>query len=75
MTKGNLRAVVCTSTLDLGIDWGAVDNVICIGAPKAQRDLCNASAAPTTALTIPAAQCSCRPTASRCWNAKPRVTR
>jgi ATP-dependent helicase Lhr and Lhr-like helicase len=34
MTKGNLRAVVCTSTLDLGIDWGAVDRVICIGAPK-----------------------------------------
>ena len=34
MTKGNLRAVVCTSTLDLGIDWGAVDKVICIGAPK-----------------------------------------
>ena len=34
MTKGALRAVVCTSTLDLGIDWGAVDNVICIGAPK-----------------------------------------
>ena len=34
MTKGSLRAVVCTSTLDLGIDWGAVDKVICIGAPK-----------------------------------------
>jgi ATP-dependent Lhr-like helicase len=34
MTRGTLRAVVCTSTLDLGIDWGAVDNVICIGAPK-----------------------------------------
>jgi ATP-dependent helicase Lhr and Lhr-like helicase len=34
MTRGNLRAVVCTSTLDLGIDWGAVDRVICIGAPK-----------------------------------------
>jgi ATP-dependent Lhr-like helicase len=34
MTKGRLRAVVCTSTLDLGIDWGAVDQVICIGAPK-----------------------------------------
>ena len=32
--KGDLRAVVCTSTLDLGIDWGAVDKVICIGAPK-----------------------------------------
>ena len=34
MTRGALRAVVCTSTLDLGIDWGAVDKVICVGAPK-----------------------------------------
>jgi ATP-dependent Lhr-like helicase len=34
MTRGDLRAVVCTSTLDLGIDWGAVDRVICMGAPK-----------------------------------------
>jgi len=34
MARGALRAVVCTSTLDLGIDWGAVDNVICVGAPK-----------------------------------------
>jgi ATP-dependent helicase Lhr and Lhr-like helicase len=34
MARGSLRAVVCTSTLDLGIDWGAVDRVICIGAPK-----------------------------------------
>ncbi len=34
MASGKLRAVVCTSTLDLGIDWGAVDKVICIGAPK-----------------------------------------
>jgi ATP-dependent Lhr-like helicase len=34
MTRGKLRAVVCTSTLDLGIDWGDVDRVICIGAPK-----------------------------------------
>ena len=34
MIKGTLRAVVCTSTLDLGIDWGAVDLVINVGAPK-----------------------------------------
>src|ERR1019366_6964074 len=34
MAKGVLKAVVCTSTLDLGIDWGAVDKVVCIGAPK-----------------------------------------
>nr|WP_319567170.1 ligase-associated DNA damage response DEXH box helicase [Cohaesibacter marisflavi] len=34
MAAGSLRAVVCTSTLDLGIDWGDVDLVINIGAPK-----------------------------------------
>ena len=34
MTKGELRAVVCTGTLDLGIDWGNVDLVLQIGAPK-----------------------------------------
>ncbi|MGF1457252.1 MAG: ligase-associated DNA damage response DEXH box helicase [Alphaproteobacteria bacterium] len=34
MADGRLRAVVCTSTLDLGIDWGAVDLVIHLGAPK-----------------------------------------
>ncbi len=34
MVRGSLRAVVCTSTLDLGIDWGAVDLVIQVGAPK-----------------------------------------
>lgn len=34
MQAGTLRAVVCTATLDLGIDWGDVDLVICLGAPK-----------------------------------------
>ena len=34
MAVGKLRAVVATSTLDLGIDWGDVDVVINIGAPK-----------------------------------------
>ena len=34
MAAGTLRAVVATSTLDLGIDWGAVDLVINVGAPK-----------------------------------------
>ena len=34
MADGRLRAIVCTSTLDLGIDWGDVDLVIQMGAPK-----------------------------------------
>ncbi len=34
MAKGKLRGVVCTSSLDLGVDWGDVDLVINIGAPK-----------------------------------------
>ncbi len=34
MAAGKLRAVVATSTLDLGIDWGDVDLVAHIGAPK-----------------------------------------
>ncbi|OJF98676.1 ligase-associated DNA damage response DEXH box helicase [Pararhizobium antarcticum] len=34
MAENRLRAVVATSTLDLGIDWGDVDMVIHVGAPK-----------------------------------------
>jgi ATP-dependent helicase Lhr and Lhr-like helicase len=34
MAAGRLRGVVCTSSLDLGIDWGDIDLVINIGAPK-----------------------------------------
>ena len=34
MAAGALRAVVATSSLDLGIDWGGVDQVIQVGAPK-----------------------------------------
>ena len=34
MSRGDLRAVVATSSLDLGIDWAAVDLVVQVGAPK-----------------------------------------
>jgi ATP-dependent helicase Lhr and Lhr-like helicase len=39
MAQGKLDAVVCTSTLDLGIDWGNVDLVINVGAPKGSSRL------------------------------------
>ncbi|HEY0052090.1 MAG TPA: helicase-related protein, partial [Caulobacteraceae bacterium] len=39
MGRGELRAVVCTSTLDLGIDWGDVDLVIQLAAPKGSARL------------------------------------
>jgi ATP-dependent Lhr-like helicase len=34
MAAGRLRAVVATSALELGIDWGDVDLVMQVGAPK-----------------------------------------
>ncbi|MFN5037545.1 MAG: ligase-associated DNA damage response DEXH box helicase, partial [Bradyrhizobium sp.] len=39
MAAGKLRGVVCTSSLDLGVDWGDVDLVINIGAPKGSSRL------------------------------------
>ncbi len=32
--RDGLRAVIATSSLDLGIDWGGIDQVIQVGAPK-----------------------------------------
>ena len=34
MVAGELRGIVATGSLDLGIDWGDVDLVIQVGAPK-----------------------------------------
>jgi ATP-dependent helicase Lhr and Lhr-like helicase len=39
MADGRLRAVVATSSLDLGVDWGDVDLVINVGAPKGSSRL------------------------------------
>ncbi len=39
LRNGNLRAVVCTSSLDLGVDFSAVDLVLQIGSPKGSARL------------------------------------
>lgn len=61
MTQGRLRAIVCTGSLDLGIDWGDVDLVIQIGAPKNVKRLVQRIGranhrynAPSKALLVPA---------------------
>ncbi|MEL7012653.1 MAG: ligase-associated DNA damage response DEXH box helicase [Pseudomonadota bacterium] len=61
MQHGDLRAVVCTGSLDLGIDWGDVDLVIQVGAPKNVKRLVQRIGranhnynAPSKALLVPA---------------------
>ena len=61
MVNGELRAIVCTGSLDLGIDWGDVDLVIQIGAPKNVKRLIQRIGranhrynAPSKALLVPA---------------------
>ncbi len=61
MVRGDLRAIVCTGSLDLGIDWGDVDLVIQVGAPKNVKRLIQRIGranhrynAPSKALLVPA---------------------
>ena len=39
MAQGQLRALVCTASLDLGVDWGDIDLVVQMGAPKGSSRL------------------------------------
>jgi ATP-dependent Lhr-like helicase len=39
MARGELRGLVCTASLDLGVDWGDVDCVVQMGAPKGSSRL------------------------------------
>ena len=72
--RAGCAAVVCTSTLDLGIDWGDVDLVIHVGAPKGASRLMQRIGRANHRLDEPRRRSWCRPTASRCWNAAPRST-
>ncbi len=39
MARGELRALVCTASLNLGVDWGDIDLVVQMGAPKGSSRL------------------------------------
>jgi len=39
MAEGRLRALVATASLDLGVDWGDIDLVVQMGAPKGSSRL------------------------------------
>ncbi|MEP3052266.1 MAG: ligase-associated DNA damage response DEXH box helicase [Erythrobacter sp.] len=39
MADGRLRGLVCTASLDLGVDWGDIDCVVQMGAPKGSSRL------------------------------------
>ena len=39
VASGRLRGLVCTASLDLGVDWGDVDLVVQMGAPKGSSRL------------------------------------
>jgi ATP-dependent Lhr-like helicase len=39
MARSELRGLVCTASLDLGVDWGDVDLVVQMGAPKGSSRL------------------------------------
>ena len=61
INRGELRAIVCTGTLDLGIDWNDVDLVIQVGAPKNIKRLVQRIGranhtfnAPSKAIVVPA---------------------
>ena len=61
MVNGQLKAIVCTGSLDLGIDWGDVDLVVQIGGPKNVKRLVQRIGrsnhrynAPSKALLVPA---------------------
>ena len=61
MAEGSLRAIVATGSLDLGIDWGDVDLVIQVGAPKNVKRLVQRIGranhrynAPSRAIIVPA---------------------
>ena len=65
---GRLKAVVCTSSLDLGVDFRPVDCVVQIGSPKGLVGLCNVQVDRATGRGQPQRFTLCPRTVWSCWN-------
>ena len=72
MAAGALRAVVSTSTLDLGVDWGEVDLVIKSGHQRERAGCSSVSVGPIIASKRHRGRCWCRPITSRSLNVAPQ---
>ena len=68
---GGLRCVVSTSSLDLGVDFSPVDQVIQVGSPKVSRGCCSGPGDLGTDLERCHAFLECQPTPWRFWNLPP----
>ena len=76
LREGRLRCVVCTSTLDLGVDFTPVDRVLQIGSPKAVGPADPARGAERPPARAPSAGSpASRPTRWSWWTWPPRGRR
>ena len=73
LKAGRIPCLVATSSLELGIDMGAVDLVIQVESPKSVRAGCSASAAPGTSWAPSRRVASSRSSAPTC--SSPRSSR
>ena len=70
LKAGELPCLVATSSLELGIDMGAVDLVLQVESPKSVAAACSASAAPATTWATSARAASSPSSAATCSSAR-----
>ena len=72
---GRLKAVVCTSSLDLGVDFRPVEAIVQIGGPKGWPASCSARAGADTNRVRKARSISCPRSGWSSWRRRPSARR